>query len=43
MLEINVGERMIQKGYRIAIRDVCENHDIKEGDVVEVFILVSEK
>jgi len=43
MLEINCGERMIQKGFRIAIRDVCENHSIKEGDVVEVFFLVSGK
>ena len=43
MLEINVGERMIQKGFRIAIRDVCARYGIKEGDVVEVFILVGGK
>ena len=43
MLEINCGERRIQKLFRIAIHDVCARYGIKEGDVVEVFILVSDK
>jgi hypothetical protein len=43
MLEINVGERMIQKGFRIGIKEICARYGIKEGDVVEVFILVSGK
>ena len=39
-MKINAGERNIQKGYRIALRDICETHGITEGDVVEVFIIV---
>ena len=35
---INCGERNIQKGFRLAIRDICDRYDIKEGEPVEVYI-----
>jgi len=35
---INCGERKIQTLFRIALKDICERHKIKEGDAVEVFI-----
>ena len=35
---INAGERHIQKQYRIVLRDICIYNNIKEGDIVEVYI-----
>lgn len=35
---INCGERKIQTLFRIALKDICERHDIVEGGVVEVYI-----
>ena len=40
---INCGERNIQRQYRIVLRDICERYGIKEGDAVEVYILVVKK
>jgi len=39
MTEINCGERKVQKGFRIVITDSCKRHNIKEGDIVEVFLI----
>lgn len=38
MPKINCGERNVQKGFRLAIRDICERYDIKEGESVELYI-----
>ena len=35
---INCGERTIQKEFRVVLRDICKKHNIKEHDVVEVYI-----
>lgn len=35
---INCGQRKVQKDFRVVIRDVCLFNDIKEGDIIEVFI-----
>lgn len=35
---INCGQRRVQKEFRIVLRDICEYNEIKEGDVIEVFI-----
>ena len=35
---INCGERKVQKIGRIAIKDIVDRYDIKEGSTVEVFI-----
>lgn len=40
---INCGERKIQILFRIALKDICERYDIKEGDAVEVFIRKTER
>ena len=36
--KINVGEKTVQKLYRISIQGVCKAHGIAEGDLVEVWI-----
>ena len=35
---INCGERRVNKRYRIVITDIAKEHDIPEGDIIEVFI-----
>ena len=40
---INCGERSVQKLFRVALRDICQNNGIKERDVIEVFIKKVEK
>lgn len=35
---INCGQRLIQTGFRVTLRDICKRNDIDEGDVIEVFI-----
>ena len=35
---INCGQRRVQKLHRVAIRDICKNHDIEQGELVEVYI-----
>jgi hypothetical protein len=35
---IELGQVVVQKGYRIAIREICENNGIQEGDIVVVYI-----
>ena len=35
---IEGGQRMIQTGFKISIRDVCEFNKIKEGDIVTIYI-----
>lgn len=43
MIEINCGERRVQAGFRVTIRDICKRNDIKEGDVVDVYIVKIEE
>ena len=38
MTEINCGERKLQTGFRVVLRDICNRYGIKEGDSVEVYI-----
>ena len=38
MPQINCGERNVQKGFRLAIWDICERYGIKEGEAVELYI-----
>jgi len=42
-LIINWGERRVQKGFRVGLRDVCERYGIREGDVVEIEIFVQKR
>lgn len=35
---IECGERTVQKNYRVAIRDICENNYIKEGDIIIIYV-----
>lgn len=38
MNAINCGERKVQKGFRLAIWDICDRYGIKEGEPVELYI-----
>jgi len=38
MNTINCGERNVQKGFRLAIFDICVRYGIKEGESVELYI-----
>lgn len=38
MTEINCGERKVQTGFRVVLRDICKRYGINEGDSVEVYI-----
>lgn len=35
---IECGERTVQKNYRVAMRDICENNYIKEGDIIIIYV-----
>lgn len=35
---IEAGECRVQKEYRIVLRDICENNNIKEGDIIIVYV-----
>lgn len=35
---IEGGQRMVQAGFKISIRDVCEHNEIHEGDIITIYI-----
>ncbi len=35
---IEAGQRKVQRDYRISIRDICENNNIEEGDIVIIYV-----
>lgn len=35
---IEAGQRLVNVGFRVMIRDICEFNDIKEGDIVTIYI-----
>ncbi len=40
---INCGQRKIQKIGRISIKDIMNRYELKEGDVIEVYIKETRK
>lgn len=40
---IEAGERLVNVGYRIVLRDVCEFNDIEPGDIVTIYIKKTNK
>jgi hypothetical protein len=40
---IECGERTVQRDYRVALRDICENNYIKEGDIIIIYVKKKKK
>lgn len=35
---LEAGQRLVQKGYKISIRDICKNNEIEEGNIVVIYV-----
>jgi hypothetical protein len=35
---IECGQRKVQRDFRVSLRDICENNNIVEGDIIIVYI-----
>jgi hypothetical protein len=43
MSKINCGTRTVNKRFRIPLTDICKANEIKEGDLVKVWIEIVKK